>query len=120
MYLNNSNIKFEVFTATNFFSRAAGLLFRKKLKENQCLLISPCTSIHTIGMRYNIDIVFIDAFGYVTDIHYDVEPFRVVSSSRNACSVVEFLGGTLRKYKYIIRVNEQIFKKPFFGSVNIY
>ncbi|CAI3142691.1 hypothetical protein MWMV17_MWMV17_02264 [Acinetobacter calcoaceticus] len=111
MYLNNSNIKFEVFIATSFFSRAAGLLFRKKLKENQCLLISPCTSIHTIGMRYNIDIVFIDAFGYVTDIYYDVKPFKVVSGSSQACSVVEFLGGTLKNYTYIIRVNEQMFFK---------
>ena len=41
-------------------------------------------------MQYNIDVVFIDAFGYITDIYYNVQPFRIVSGSNNACSVVEF------------------------------
>lgn len=98
MYLNQSGEKFEILVAKSFLARAGGLLFRKKLMSRQCLLITPCRSIHTIGMRYSIDIIFIDAFGYITDIHYDVKPFKVVSASANACSVVEFLGGTLSRF----------------------
>jgi len=62
-----------------------------------CLLITPCRSVHTIGMLYNIDIVFIDAFGYITDIYYNIKPFKVITASVHACSVVEFLGGTLEQ-----------------------
>ena len=97
MYLNQSGEKFEILVAKSFLARAGGLLFRKKLMPRQCLLITPCRSIHTIGMRYSIDIIFIDAFGYITDIYYDVKPFKVISASANACSVVEFLGGTLEQ-----------------------
>lgn len=97
MYLNVNGRKFEILVANSFLARAAGLLFRKKLAYSQCLLITPCRSVHTIGMRYTIDIVFIDAFGYITDIHYSVKAFKVITASVNACSVVEFLGGTLEQ-----------------------
>lgn len=107
MYLNHSNEIFEIIIARSFFSRACGLLFRKKLTHTQCLLITPCHSVHTIGMRYNIDIVFIDAFGYITNIYYDVKPFRVVSDSMTACSVLEFLGGTLEQFH--LKKNDHLF-----------
>lgn len=108
MYLNHSNEIFEIIIARSFFSRACGLLFRKKLTYIQCLLISPCHSVHTIGMRYNIDIVFIDAFGYITDIHYNVQPFKIVSGSKMACSAVEFLGGTLEQFN--LKKNDLLFR----------
>lgn len=109
MKLVSGQIEFDVKIARNFFSRAFGLLFRKKLKSNECLLITPCKSIHTIGMRYNIDVVFIDAFGYITDIYCDVKPFRVINASNEASSVVEFLGGTLAQYQ--LCKNESLFIK---------
>lgn len=109
MKLVSSQRKFEVKIARNFFSRAFGLLFKKKLSDKECLLITPCKSIHTIGMRYNIDVVFIDAFGYITDIYYDVSPFKVLSASKEACSVIEFLGGELKNEE--LKLNELFFIK---------
>lgn len=109
MYLNHTNEIFEIIITRSFFSRASGLLFRKKLTDTQCLLITPCHSIHTIGMQYNIDVVFIDAFGYITDIYYNVQPFRIISGSNNACSVVEFLGGTLHQFN--LREDDYLFMK---------
>lgn len=99
MYLNSTNAVFEVIFARTFISRACGLLLRKKLNYGECLLITPCSSIHTIGMRYSIDVVFIDALGYITDIYYNVPPFRIRCSSKSSCSAVEFLGGTLQDFK---------------------
>lgn len=109
MKLIGSNDAFKIVIARGFFSRAAGLLFKEKLKSKECLLITPCQSIHTIGMRYNIDVVFIDALGYVTDIHYEVKPFRVINASREACTVVEFFGGTLAQYQ--LTINKVLFIK---------
>lgn len=98
MKLIDTGIEFEVKIARSFFSRAIGLLFKKKLSDKECLLITPCNSVHTIGMQYSIDVVFIDAFGCITDIYYNVPPFKVLNGSKRASSVVEFLGGTLEKF----------------------
>lgn len=109
MKLVSSQREFEVKIARNFFSRAFGLLFKKKLSDKECLLIIPCNSIHTMGMRYSIDVVFIDAFGYVTDIYYEVPPFKVLNGSKQACSVVEFLGGSLKNEE--LKLDELFFIK---------
>lgn len=41
-------------------SRREGLLKRTGLDEGEGLLISPCEAIHTFGMKFAIDVVFID------------------------------------------------------------
>ncbi|MCU0229336.1 MAG: DUF192 domain-containing protein [Bryobacterales bacterium] len=41
-------------------SRREGLLKRSGLAEGEGLLISPCEAIHTFGMQFTIDVVFID------------------------------------------------------------
>jgi uncharacterized protein len=46
--------------ADHFVARALGLLVGAPLDPTEGLLISPCSSIHTIGMRYPIDVVFVD------------------------------------------------------------
>jgi uncharacterized membrane protein (UPF0127 family) len=51
----------QVMLASAWWDRARGLLGKPPLKSGQGLLISPCKSIHTFGMRYPIDVVFLDA-----------------------------------------------------------
>ncbi len=46
--------------ATRFTARARGLLGGPPLELDEALLIAPCSSIHTFGMRYPIDVVFLD------------------------------------------------------------
>jgi uncharacterized protein len=46
--------------AEHFVARALGLLVGTPLEHAEGLLIAPCASIHTIGMRYPIDVVFVD------------------------------------------------------------
>lgn len=41
-------------------SRREGLLKRTGLDDGEGLLISPCEAIHTFGMKFAIDVVFID------------------------------------------------------------
>ena len=40
--------------------RMRGLLGRPPLRPGQALLIDDCNMVHTIGMRYAIDVVFVD------------------------------------------------------------
>lgn len=41
-------------------TRREGLLKRTGLDEGEGLLISPCEAIHTFGMQFPIDVVFLD------------------------------------------------------------
>lgn len=99
MRLNHSNHIFNIREATTFFERASGLLFRKKLLFNECLLISPCKSIHTIGMRYTIDVVYLDAFGLVIGTSFNVKPYRFAKAPTYTQSTVEFLSSSLIQEK---------------------
>lgn len=54
--------------------RVKGLLFTRPGKE--ALLLMPCNDIHTVGMRYNLDIAFVDQRGCVLESYREVGPFR--------------------------------------------
>ena len=43
-------------------------MFREALADLQGMLITPCNSIHTIGMKFNIDVAFIDEKNRVTSV----------------------------------------------------
>jgi uncharacterized membrane protein (UPF0127 family) len=50
----------EAWKTTNAWDRMRGLLGRPELQGRQGLLIEPCAAVHTIGMRYSLDLVFLD------------------------------------------------------------
>jgi uncharacterized membrane protein (UPF0127 family) len=57
-------------------NRLKGLLFNLRL--GQVLLITPCSSIHTIGMRVPIQVAFFDAEGRVLRVEDWVVPGRLL------------------------------------------
>ena len=63
--------------ADRFWTRALGLLVGKPLDLTEGLLIAPCSSIHTLGMRYAIDVVFVDGKGGVLRVCPDVRVGRM-------------------------------------------
>jgi uncharacterized protein len=80
---------------TSFIERAIGLLGRPALETAEALWISPCPSVHTLGMRYPIDVIFCDGDGRIVRIVENLQPDRVASAkgARNTC---EMLAGTAR------------------------
>lgn len=74
--------------AETFFSRLVGLLGTSFLDENAGIMISPCSSVHTVGMKMNIDIVFLDKKGVVAKIARSVRPYRFLSC-RKSVAVIE-------------------------------
>lgn len=50
----------EVFVADTFFSRLLGYMFQKTPHHNG-IYFKPCNSIHTFFMRFDIDVLFLDA-----------------------------------------------------------
>ncbi len=83
--------------ADTFFSRLIGLLGHRLLKEDEGLWIKPCRSIHTVGMRFSIDVVFLDAQNRVIKTRSGLAPFRICRGSREAQSVLELAVGSIKR-----------------------
>jgi uncharacterized membrane protein (UPF0127 family) len=77
-------------------ARTRGLLGRQSLGEGEGLWIVPCEAVHTIGMRFAIDLVFIDRRNVVRKVRSSVPPWRL-SGSLRARSVLELAAGTLER-----------------------
>jgi uncharacterized protein len=75
-------------TATTFRTRLLGLSRRDRCDAGPGLLIPRCSSVHTFGMRFELDIFFLDAEGDVIAERRRVPPRRVVFC-RGACGVLE-------------------------------
>lgn len=90
----------EAWRADRWPQRLRGLLFRTPLARDgsQALLIHPCPSIHTVGMAYPIDVVFLDRDSRVCGWREALAPWRF-AACRGARSVVEFHGGALALLK---------------------
>ncbi len=75
-------------------ARRRGLLGRDRLAPDAALVISRCNAVHTIGLRFAIDVAFVDARGRVRKIVRDLPPWRMAMSPL-ASSVIEFAAGVL-------------------------
>jgi uncharacterized protein len=62
--------------------RMRGLLSHDHLASNEALLLKRCGSVHTFGMRFAIDVVFLDRFERAVAIHQDVRKRRMLFSLR--------------------------------------
>jgi uncharacterized protein len=69
-------------------SRTLGLARLPALAPDQGLLIERCRSVHTAGMRFALDLVWLDGAGALVRLDHAVPPRRVRSCLR-ARSVVE-------------------------------
>lgn len=87
----------EVIEARGFFGKLTGLITRKKLKSFQGFLIKGCNSIHTAGMRYSIDAIFMDKNTRVIKIYSNMKPFKVTPFIKDAFSVLEVRAGVVGK-----------------------
>jgi uncharacterized membrane protein (UPF0127 family) len=76
-------------------ARTRGLLGRDSLGEGEGLWIVPCEAVHTFGMRFAIDLVYLDRRNVVRKVSSSVPPWRL-SGCLRAHSVIELAAGTLK------------------------
>jgi uncharacterized protein len=79
----------EVISADNFFTRLKGLLGKRELPQGQCMLISPCKSVHTFFMKFPIDVVFIDKSFKVVEVIKNMGSSRTSPYVKGAWAVIE-------------------------------
>lgn len=82
--------------ADSLFERTRGLLGRPEPNPGEGLLLKRCSAIHTIGMRYAIDLVYLDAHDQVVGLAPAVSPFRF-SWHRRAAATVELRAGEINR-----------------------
>lgn len=79
-------------TAFDSRTRRTGLLGRDSLATDAVLAIAPSNAVHTIGMRFPIDVLFITRAGRVTKRVLRMRPLRI-AASLSAFAVLEFAAG---------------------------
>lgn len=83
--------------ADSMVSRLVGLLGRRSLTPGGGLWIFPSRGIHTWGMVFDIDVVFLDRNLRVVGLRELVRPFSITPINLSAESVIELPAHTIFK-----------------------
>jgi uncharacterized membrane protein (UPF0127 family) len=67
----------EVPVATSFRSRLLGLAHLDRAEAGAGFLIPRCSCVHTFGMRFDLDLYFLDARGTAVAVRRGLPPRRV-------------------------------------------
>jgi uncharacterized membrane protein (UPF0127 family) len=78
--------------------RTVGLLGRDAESMTGALVLRPCRQIHTIGMRFPIDVAFCDRSGVVLRTQ-TVPPWRVTRVVWRSGFVVEAAAGSFERWR---------------------
>lgn len=98
--LNRSNqtvLASEVELADSSWTRMKGLLGQtsERFTAGKGLWITPSQGVHTIGMKFPIDVVYLDKGYRVIHVSHSLPPFRIAAMKFRARSVIELPAGTL-------------------------
>lgn len=89
-----SNVKI----AESFLKRLVGLLTHKKLNSGEGLLISHCKQVHTFGMRFRIDVIFLSETGEIIYVENDMRSGNISKYIKKAYQVLELKSGAVQEY----------------------
>ncbi len=81
--------------ADRWWLRLRGLLGRRRIEPGQGLLLRPCRAVHTLGMRFPLDVAFVDREGRVVACYPELGPGRRTRWHRPAAAALELAPGTL-------------------------
>jgi uncharacterized membrane protein (UPF0127 family) len=95
----------QLYLATNLavadthWSRLVGLLGTSGGDfGNSCgLWIRPCRGVHTLAMRFPIDVVYLDRTGRVVHLEHNLQPWRFSPVRMQAASVLELPSHTVAR-----------------------
>jgi uncharacterized protein len=79
--------------ADTFFLRLKGLLGRSSLPSGRGIIIKPANSIHTIGMKFAIDVIYVDRHGTILKIVENMPPGKIGHPVAGCSYVIETEAG---------------------------
>ncbi len=85
--------------AQTHWSRLRGLLgvSAGDFGNGSGLWIRPCRGVHTLAMRFPIDVVYLDRAGQVVHLEHNLQPWRFSPVRMQAASVLELPSHTLAR-----------------------
>ena len=83
----------EILIANSFFTRLAGLMFRKKLPKATALLLTSCNSVHMCFMRFAIDVIYLDKEFKIIKVEQNLKPWIGLSICSKAWATLEMTAG---------------------------
>ncbi|MBP2654125.1 MAG: hypothetical protein H6Q73_1694 [Firmicutes bacterium] len=93
---NNAILASDAVVADTFYTRLRGLIGTPCLLNGQGLLIRPCNSIHTVGMRYSIDVLFLSSDLRIIKMVSALKPLRL-RVCIGSVAVLELPAGTIKE-----------------------
>lgn len=92
----------EVKVADGFFTRLIGLLRTTGLSKNQGLLLKKCNQVHTFGMKFMIDVIFLSKDGDILHMEPEMGPGKVSPLIKTADWVLEVKAGSCQHHQLAI------------------
>jgi uncharacterized protein len=81
--------------ADSWLTRLRGMLARPEPANGEGLFLTPCSSVHMYGMRFPLDVAFLDRSGTVVAIYPSLAPGSRSRWHRNAAHALELRSGAL-------------------------
>jgi len=91
----------------SFYHNAKGLLGEKHLKEDTGMLFKKCSSIHMIGMKMPLDILFLAKDGTVLKCVNNLQPWKIAACFK-ASTTLELASGSIKKLGLIVGTKLEI------------
>jgi len=92
--------------ADTSLGRLRGLLGRWSLRNDEGLWVVPSSGIHTIGLFFPIDVIYLDASGRVVHLIEHLKPFRIAPLRMHSDSVLELPTRTI--YSSNTQIGDQL------------
>ena len=92
--------------ADGVWSRFVGLLGTTSLPQGEGLLLYPSQGVHSLGMLYSIDVVFLSEDFRVVELRPRLRPFWMTSLNWKAVCVLELPVGAIRNSR--MEVGDQL------------
>ncbi|MFG6412600.1 DUF192 domain-containing protein [Roseateles sp. DC23W] len=83
--------------ADRWHQRARGLLGVRRLDDPAGLWITPCNSVHMLGMRIALDVAFVDRSGVILKLVPHLAPWRFAACTK-AHATVELRVGLIAQF----------------------
>jgi len=104
-----SFINLGVSAADTLLTRLRGLLGRVKLRSDEALWVVPSRGIHTFGLLFQIDVIYLDSECRVVYLIENLGPLMIAPLRLHCASVLELPAGSI--YQSGTQVGDQLLIK---------
>ncbi|HYE72870.1 MAG TPA: DUF192 domain-containing protein [Blastocatellia bacterium] len=95
-----------VMLANTALKRLRGLIGKSGLESGEALWLRPSSGVHTFGMRFAIDVIFLDRELRIVKLIENMRPFRLAMPHLKAVSVLEMKAHSIARIG--LRVGDQL------------